>query len=82
MIVSWFRKYSIIGSITLPDRKYLAKELLITSVYGVTCLKINKITLWPAALITFLLPTIFFLYEMALKLQKSNKNETQSQNTN
>ena len=72
MATSWLKKYSIVGTMMFSDRKYLAKELLIISVYGVACLKINRITLWPVALLTFLLPAIFLIYEMALKLQRSS----------
>ena len=54
------------------DKKYLAKELLLLSVYGVACLKINKITLWPVALATFLLPSFFFMHEIAFKSQRNS----------
>jgi hypothetical protein len=64
--VAWLKKYSLVGGCLNSNRKYLLKELLIVSVYAVTCLKINHIILWPVAFSLFLLPMLFVLLEVAV----------------
>lgn len=82
--MSWFKKYSLVGACFNQNRKYLLKEFFIISIYAVTCLKINKIILWPVAFALFLLPLIFALLEIAVGLvekkiaeeEKKGKNQT------
>lgn len=57
--VSWLKKYTFLGAMFNHNRKFLITELFIISIYAVTCLKINKIIIWPVAFITFLLPLLF-----------------------
>lgn len=54
------------------------------STYAVTCLKINKIILWPVAFALFLLPLVFGLFEVLVDMiekfivqkEKASKNQT------
>lgn len=71
MFVSWVKKYTIIGSYFMRDRKYMLKQLFICSCYIVACLGINRILLWPVALAAFLVPAIYVIYELILKKRDS-----------
>lgn len=64
--VSWLKKYTLPGAMFNHNRKFLITELFIISIYAVTCLKINKIIIWPVAFITFLLPLLFACMEIAI----------------
>lgn len=64
--ISWLKKYTLVGTCFNENRKYLVKEFFIMSIYAVTCLKINKIILWPVAFAVFLIPLVFGLYEVVI----------------
>jgi hypothetical protein len=81
MATAWLKKYTLLGSSLIADKKYLLKELLIISVYAVACLHINKLTLWPVSLITFLLPATYLLYDVLSKhIEQENSNQIKAQN--
>lgn len=73
--LSWLKKFTMIGALLNEDRKYLLKELLIISAYSVTCLKINRIILWPVAFTLFLVPVVFLLYEVVSKKMQALKDQ-------
>ena len=81
--VSWLKKYTLVGAILNEHRKFLITELFIISIYAVTCLRINRIIIWPVAFIAFLLPLLFVCMEIAvaqveglLREDKKKANQT------
>lgn len=70
--LSWFKKYSFVGTCLNENRKYLVKEFFIMSIYAVTCLKINRVILWPAAFSLFLLPFVFVVLELLVPVLDKN----------
>lgn len=73
--LSWLKKFTLMGAVLNEDRKYLLKELLFISAYSVTCLKINRIIIWPVTFTLFLVPVVFLLYEVVSKKMQALKNE-------
>lgn len=73
LATSWLKKYTLVGSCFLSDRKYLAKEFLMLGTYAVACLKINRIVLWPTALSALLLPATCLIYDVLFKLYHQKK---------
>lgn len=55
VVKAYLFKYSIIGTFLNPQKIYLLKELAFLSIYCVSCLSINTLTLWPVALVLPLL---------------------------
>lgn len=53
----------------------MIKEIAIIAVYGVTCLNINKMILWPSTLGLVALLVCFFFWEIIVKKweQRSKK---------
>ncbi len=49
------------------DKKYFMKEFLFFATYAVASLNINHVIVWPAALSSILLPSVFFIFEVVLK---------------
>lgn len=72
--LSWLKKFTLVGALLNEDKKYLLKELLFASAYSVTCLKINRILLWPVTFALFLVPVVFLLYEVVSKKMQAMKN--------
>lgn len=58
----------------------MIKEIAIIAVYGVTCLNINKIILWPAALSLVLIFICFIFWEIVVKKweQRSGKEVSEA----
>lgn len=75
LVVSWLKKYTVGGGIFCEDKKFMVKEIVIISVYGITCLNINKTIQWPAALSLVPLVVCFVFWEIILKKweQRSGK---------
>ena len=73
--LSWLKKFTMLGALLNEDRKYLLKEMLFISAYSVTCLKINRIIIWPVTFTLFLVPVVFLLYEVIGKKMQALKNE-------
>jgi hypothetical protein len=80
--MSWFKKYSLVGTCLNENRKYLVKEFFIISIYAVTCLKINRFILWPVAFALFLLPLVFVVLEVLVAVieKKIAEEEVKSKN--
>ena len=64
---SVLKKYTLIGSCLCNDKKYLVKEFLFIGAYGVTCLNINHVILWPVGLSLALFAVTFVLWDVVLK---------------
>ena len=55
VVKAYLLKYNIVGTLLNPQKIYLLKELAFLSIYCVSCLSINTLTLWPVALVLPLL---------------------------
>ena len=73
--VSWLKKYTLIGGAFYNDQKFMVKEVLIIAVFGITCLHINKMILWPASLSLTVLVTSFILWEVVSKKWSAQSKE-------
>ena len=67
MAISVLKKYTLVGGFFCRDKKYLLKEFLFIGAYGVACLSINHIIIWPASLSVFLFFITFVLWDVVLK---------------
>lgn len=75
MAVSWLKKYTLIGGAFCEDQKFMVKEVVIIAVFGVACLHINKLTLWPAALSLTILLLCFVCWDVISKKWSSRIKE-------
>lgn len=71
-MVSWLKKYTIVGGFFSNDKKYLLKEFFFISVYAVTCLSINRITLWPVGLSVIVLLGCFLLFDVFIRKMEAS----------
>ena len=75
MAVSWLKKYTLIGGAFCEDQKFMVKEVVIIAVFGVACLHINKLTLWPAVLSLTVLLLCFVCWDVVSKKWSSRIKE-------
>lgn len=75
IVISWLKKYTLIGGTFCKDQKFMTKEILIIAVFGISCLHINKLTLWPASLSLTVLIPCFILWEIISKKLNHHRKE-------
>jgi len=61
LFLAWLKKYTLIGSFFVKDKKFLLKESAFVSAYAVTCLNVNHLIIWPLGLSAVILITSFLL---------------------
>lgn len=67
MALSVLKKYTLVGGFFCRDKKYLLKEFLFIGAYGVACLSINHIIIWPVGFSVLLFFITFVLWDVVLK---------------
>lgn len=73
---AWFKKYTILCSFLSSEKKYLLKEYLIISSFGLACFKINHVIVWPVSFTLFMLPlSVLFLDWPAQRTGKAEEKE-------
>jgi len=66
IILSWLKKYTLIGSCFMKDKKYLLKEFLFIGVYAFTCLNVSQLIIWPIGLSPVILVLSFLFLELLI----------------
>ena len=81
IILSYLKKYTLLGTISLHDKKYLLKQFVFIACYGVSCLKINRVIIWPVSISAGLMVISFICLEVLVKkYQNYSSNQNSKEN--